>query len=446
MKDKQSFFYGLGNLGYGVVSQTYSNFIMFFGTGVLGISGSIMGILIAISTLWDGFNDPFIGYLSDKFKNRHKFIIFGFVGMSIINVLLWCVPNCSTFFKCAWLLLFMMLLETFNTCFHVPYSALSAEMGENDEEALSYQKYKSIFFILSMLFPTIFMLFFFNGEVGMLSQSGYIFIGIITSLICLVGGILCYKYSKKTLIKVLDNQPKSSFKESMIELYNSIKLFFSSFKDKNYSIIIVGYCLSLVICAFVTSLGFHAFNYSFAYSSMQVNILLFSLILFSILGQFFWTRIANKRSKKIALVQGELLASVGLLLLFLNYLNVFKLSIEVSFIFSIILVGFVGFCSTVLYSIPLAIFNKIIINNNKENNRLDTASHTGMLMLTYQIFNAITSIILGVFLDVIKFDSNNIIQTQQVNNSIVNMLLIGLFIIFIICATLHSFLDENKTN
>ena len=62
--------YGVGNLGYGTISQTMSNFIMFFGTSVLGISGTLVGIAVAIAAFWDGLSDPIVGYISDRAKSR----------------------------------------------------------------------------------------------------------------------------------------------------------------------------------------------------------------------------------------------------------------------------------------------------------------------------------------------------------------------------------------
>ena len=62
--------YGIGNLGYGSMGQTVSSFIMFFATSVLGMPGFLVGITIAITSLWDGLSDPLIGYLSDRTKSK----------------------------------------------------------------------------------------------------------------------------------------------------------------------------------------------------------------------------------------------------------------------------------------------------------------------------------------------------------------------------------------
>ena len=37
---------------------------MFFGTSIMGIPGTMVGIAVAISSLWDGVSDPLVGYLS----------------------------------------------------------------------------------------------------------------------------------------------------------------------------------------------------------------------------------------------------------------------------------------------------------------------------------------------------------------------------------------------
>ena len=85
--------YGIGNLGYGTIAQTVNNFIMFFGTSVLGVSGTLVGIAIAISVFWDGLSDPIVGHISDKHNNkvlgkRLGFLIVATVGMALFNILL----------------------------------------------------------------------------------------------------------------------------------------------------------------------------------------------------------------------------------------------------------------------------------------------------------------------------------------------------------------------
>ena len=86
-------FYGFGGLSYSVISQTISNFFMFFATSVLGLSGTLVGITIGISTIWDGMSDTLVGFISDnkrsgKFGKRNGFMLVATFGMTLFNVLL----------------------------------------------------------------------------------------------------------------------------------------------------------------------------------------------------------------------------------------------------------------------------------------------------------------------------------------------------------------------
>ena len=132
--------YGIGGLSYSVISQTMSNFFMFFATSVLGLSGSLVGVAIAISTIWDGISDTFVGYLSDtkplgRLGKRNGYMLIACIGMSIVNIFVWFVPgNTSIVLKFVWILVSLILLKTFNTMFSTPYMALGNELATSDND------------------------------------------------------------------------------------------------------------------------------------------------------------------------------------------------------------------------------------------------------------------------------------------------------------------------
>ena len=80
---------GLGDLGYSMVVNTFSSYILFFGSTVMGVDSAVMGAVIAAGTIWDAITDPVMGYISDNTRNR----IFGMV---ICNILLWSLPRYSS--------------------------------------------------------------------------------------------------------------------------------------------------------------------------------------------------------------------------------------------------------------------------------------------------------------------------------------------------------------
>lgn len=194
-------FYGVGNLGYSVISQTITNFFMFFGTSVLKLPGTLIGIAIAISTIWDGISDPMVGFISDnkkigKLGYRHGYMLIATVGMSIMNIFIWCVPNgLGVAGKFIWIVLSLVLIETFNTLFATPYSALGAELSNDYNERTVIQIFKTLFFLFGMVVPSILMFLFLpdtpDFPQGQLNPEGYKYIAIVTSCIALVAGLLC---------------------------------------------------------------------------------------------------------------------------------------------------------------------------------------------------------------------------------------------------------------
>ena len=53
--------YGFGNLGFSAVSQTISTLLMFFGTSVAGIPGTLVGLQITLAIVeLEDENDSFL--------------------------------------------------------------------------------------------------------------------------------------------------------------------------------------------------------------------------------------------------------------------------------------------------------------------------------------------------------------------------------------------------
>ncbi|NLB41451.1 MAG: hypothetical protein GX815_04190, partial [Clostridiales bacterium] len=86
--------YGSGNLTFGIVIQIISTYMVFYTTVILNLSGSIIGLAVAISVVWDAISDPFMGHISDhtyskRFGRRHFYILIGAISIAFFNFFLW---------------------------------------------------------------------------------------------------------------------------------------------------------------------------------------------------------------------------------------------------------------------------------------------------------------------------------------------------------------------
>lgn len=447
-------FYGMGNLGYSVVSQTITNFFMFFGTSVLKIPGSLIGFAVALSTVWDGLTDPIVGYLSDnyafpRFGNRNGYMLIATFGVSILNIFIWCVPtDLSIGLKFAWVLISLIIIETFNTLFATPYSALSSDIVNDYNDRTQIQIYKTIFFLIGMILPSVLLNLFLPSTPefpqGQLNPHGYHKIAIFCSIVMLICGLVCVfgtlKFAKKNNDKTKE---KFNLKSVFVE-------FFMCLKNKHLRIIILGNSLSLVSAAILTSVGMHFFTYCFNYSTFKITCTLLCLLMGMALSQPFWYKFSVKEDKKPALLSGLFTAIIGVFLIMLIFL--FR-SVLINSAFYLIMLSMfiIGFGSGTLYCLPSSMFMDVLSLNDSKNSK--SATYSGFLTLGSNLANALALLIVGILLDAIKFNPTNFEQNRIVQTGIAVILfvgvlssLIGSLFIFSRYRIKEKHLKQGKTN
>ena len=415
--------YATGNLGYGVISQTMTTFIMFFGTSVLGIRGSLVGLCVAISAFWDGLSDPLVGYISDLTKSkfwgkRLGFLFFGTIGMVIFNILLWSVPNnFSEMGKFVWLLVVLIGLETANTCFATPYVALGIDIAPGYNEQSILQGYKTVSFILGMVLPSLLMMVFMpaGNEMAQLMQSGYINISYITSALGLVCGAVCILGTKKRAKSMPIYKTKQKEKNAFFKVFYN---FFLTLKRKNYGSIILSYSVALISAAFLTSIGMHLFTYCFHFNTTQIPILMTGLFLGAIFSQPFWIFLSKRIDKKPALKIAYLVILIGIFFAF--WVFVFRENLGVVAAFWIILpcIVFCGFGTGALYSLPVSMFADNVNMDKLQTGENNSATYSGYMTLAYNVANSVALLVIGVLLDIIKFNPSSPVQAIKVQNAL----------------------------
>lgn len=467
-------FYGFGNLGYSVIGQTVSNFFMFFATSVLGISGTLVGIAVAISTIWDGLSDTIIGYISDKYKigkfgHRNGYMLIATIGMATINIALWCIPNTiSVPLKFIWILVSLLLLETCNTMFATPYSALGNEIATSYDDRTKINAISTVFYLIGIIIPSVLLLVFLpNTEeypVGQLNPKGYVNISIVTSTICLFFGLVCSLFTipKSSGMQTKENErnkgenlelntnenekrekDNKKLKEEKFSMKILIGNFFLAFKNKRLCRIIIGFVLTSVATVFLCSVGLHFFTYSLFYSSNQITYLLLTLMFGTIISQPLWVKISSKKKKKPALIAGILttiFAIFGVIFIYLFRIEIY----EISYYLMLCAVFICGVGSGALYSLPTSIYGDLIdeITTNGENR---VATYSGTMTFASNIGNSITQLVVGILLDIIGFDSSLQMQTLGVQTGLSLILFVGVQASLIIACFVFAGHNEHKT-
>lgn len=423
---KNKFCYGVGGLGYSSMSQTLNSFIMFFATAVMGISGSLVGIAIAISSLWDGVSDPLVGYLSDNTKNkffgkRLGFMFFGIFAIAFLNICIWSMPaGMPEIAKFFWLLIGMLAIETANTCFGTPYSALAIDIAPDYNEQSKVQSFKTVFNIIGMILPNILM-YFFMSSISLsiqtqYTQEGYIKIACINSSLLIVLGLITIfatlHYVRKNNIYSMDI-PKEKFNFSKL-----MTGYFDVLKKKNFRTVILGYSFATISSAFLTSVGMHLFTYCYHFSSTQISIVLISLFGGAIASQPLWVYLSKRIEKKRALIISLSTIVIGVFLTVITFLFRDFVSSQIMFYIAIPCLIFCGIGAGAMYSLPFSMYADAVTLEIFKTGQNNAGSYTGYFTFSYNLANSIALLIIGFLLDIIKFDSTQPVQAMSVQNGL----------------------------
>ena len=102
-----------------------------------------------------------------------------------------------------------------------------------------------------------------------------------------------------------------------------------------------------------------------------------------------------------------------------------------------------GVGSGAMYSLPNSIFGDVIEKKNRVHKDM-TATYTGTMTFAGNIANSITQLIVGIMLDLIRFDNSQQVQTLGVQTGLAMILFVGVQVSLILGCLVFSGYSEKK--
>ena len=154
--------YGSGDIAGNVVYAFLTSFVMVYLTDTIGLASGIVGTLIALSKLFDGFTDIFFGSMIDKTHSRlgkaRPWMLYGYIGCAVTLVACFAIPtSLGKTAQYAWFFIAYTLLNgVFYTANNIAYSAFTSLVTKNSKERVQMGSYRFIFaFSTSLLIQAI---------------------------------------------------------------------------------------------------------------------------------------------------------------------------------------------------------------------------------------------------------------------------------------------------
>jgi GPH family glycoside/pentoside/hexuronide:cation symporter len=246
---KQMIIFAIGQLGWSMLSGVINAWLVTFylptqgdieagatqyiipGLVILGFL-TVLGLITALSRIFDAITDPLIASLSDRSTNKNgrriPFMRLAAIPLSIVTVLLFCAPvETISGINIAWISVFIVLFYLFMTMYCTPYNALISEFGKTQDDR--------------MFISTAISLTFFAGT--LIAYTPFVFAGMLRSMvgygwsyrICfiVIAVLACFCMLLPTFLlkekEFVDTKPSKS---------NMFKSLAATFKNKDFRVFV----------------------------------------------------------------------------------------------------------------------------------------------------------------------------------------------------------------
>jgi len=215
----QKWAFGAGSFAQWFINTAFNIWVFYYYFTVVGLDIRWYVLAAVIWTLWNAFNDPFIGYLSDRTNSRwgrrKPYIMIGMIPMLILEIILWLpvggVPTNNQIAAFIYLLIMLICYDTFYTMIALPFDSLFPELYTSIKERSEVNTIKQLLAVLGLLAAALIPGFIVDSD-----AASYLLNGIVTSIIVGISLLVALKWGVKERKEfTLDYQQSFKFFEGL---------------------------------------------------------------------------------------------------------------------------------------------------------------------------------------------------------------------------------------
>ena len=269
--------FGIGASGEAIYLGLSNAFIVIFYNQVIGLNNALIGIAIMLAMIGDAISDPLVGIVSDRWRSRlgrrHPFLIAAPVPLAlslycVFNPPDWLLDLSSDAAIFIWLSVWTIVSRTVLTLFNVPHLALGGELSKDQHERSQLFSANTIFGAVSGAgFAFVAWSFFFADEVtrasdgalvpGHLAAESY---GPLILTACALIIITIWTCAAGTA-KQIPYLSKAELQSNRLNLIEFLRQIASTFKNRNYVVILVGFFFFMIASGIYDTLNIHINTY-----------------------------------------------------------------------------------------------------------------------------------------------------------------------------------------
>nr|MDO8118405.1 MFS transporter [Candidatus Sigynarchaeota archaeon] len=156
---KGVFSYGTAYIADIMSSQFFSFLIFTFYFAIIGVETNLITIGFIIWSMWNAINDPLMGSLSDRTKTRwgkrKPWIVAGIAPTCLILIFIWMPPMTSGIDNFWFMLVMILLFDTFFTMYSLNQTALFPEMYQDLHQRAKANQIIQILGVVALIVATL---------------------------------------------------------------------------------------------------------------------------------------------------------------------------------------------------------------------------------------------------------------------------------------------------
>lgn len=285
--------YGVGDFGQNMVFQAAGIYLLNFYTDVYLIPAAFAGALFLLARIWDGINDPIMGYLAQRTRSRwgsyRPYLLFASFPLAVSMALLFSAPEFSETGKLVYVVGTYLLFGMTFTLLNVPFGTLTAVMTSDYEERSTLTGYRMTFAMVGGIIAGFLFLPFVNLFDDPI--KGYQYAGLIMGGILVVTLLISF-FTVKETEKIASN---SSI--SLNEVKKHLKL------NRPFWLLAIAFgCCFAALGLFSATV-----NYYFDYYIGDKSLVAYAMLVVmgtTALSIPVWVWVANRWDKRIAFLIG----------------------------------------------------------------------------------------------------------------------------------------------
>ena len=290
--------FGFGKFINEFLNMAFGTLVFFYYESELGLDVWLTAFGYIIFAIWNAFNDPLIGYLTDrpfkftkKWGRRFPWVLIGGVPWIISYILLFTPPdvdpNEGAWILVAWLVFSTCLYDTFASLFNVSFYGLFPDKFRIDKErrdAAGISTFVGTFGVaLGAILPPLFIVF---GD-----RSSYALQSGVVVIVCLIALVLAIPGSREDQYRIDSYLEKC---EEGFEKEPFISTLKSCLKQKNFLAYLCQWIFYRVLIVMMIGSIPYLVRFVLEMEASAVTLIMAGFLIGAIISIPLWTKIAHK--------------------------------------------------------------------------------------------------------------------------------------------------------